>query len=183
MKKGFTLIELLVVVLLIGILASVALPQYTKAVLKSRSAKYLATIKTVYEAQQTYYMANGSYAHAYEDLDIVPSLPNKPASAYCAMYTASNDASRADNDFVVTLNNNANADISTFVAGAFIRGDYACGGFKIPLRDFAGGLSAGNLYCYEHASYFKKEAGYFCQKLYGATYVTTWQSCRYYKMP
>ena len=82
-------------------------------------------------------MANGSYAHAYEDLDIVPSLPNKPASAYCAMYTASNDASRADNDFVVTLNNNANADISTFVAGAFIRGDYACGGFKIPLRDFA----------------------------------------------
>lgn len=183
MKRGFTLIELLVVVLIIGILASVALPQYTKAVLKSRSAKYLATIKTIYEAQQTYYMANGSYANAYEDLDIVPSLPNKPTSAYCAMYISSTDASRADNDFVITLNNNANADISTFVAGAFIRGEYACGGFKIPLRNFAGGLSAGSLYCYEHTNNFKKEAGSFCQKLYGATYVNTWQSCRFYKMP
>ena len=77
MKKGFTLIELLVVVLIIGILSAVALPQYEWAVEKARAAEAMSVLKTVREAEELYYMANGNYATSFEDLDIgVPKSKN-----------------------------------------------------------------------------------------------------------
>lgn len=67
---GFTLIELLVVVLIIGILAAVALPQYQKAVDKSRYATLMPVATNVKNAQETFYMASAEYTDDLRNLDI-----------------------------------------------------------------------------------------------------------------
>ncbi len=77
-KAGFTLVELLVVVLIIGILAAVAVPQYQKAAWKSRSVHAISNLKSLMQAQESYYYANGSYATQLNQLEITifAEIPN-----------------------------------------------------------------------------------------------------------
>ena len=71
MKKGFTLIELLVVVLIIGILSSVALPQYTKAVARARLTEQIVQGRALLEAMNRYKLATGeTWTEDLENLDI-----------------------------------------------------------------------------------------------------------------
>lgn len=71
LHAGFTLIELLVVVLIIGILAAVAVPQYQDAVSKSRLVRWLELGRSLSEAQNLYYLANGSFSGSFSELDIM----------------------------------------------------------------------------------------------------------------
>ena len=71
-NKGFTLIELLVVVLIIGILTAMALPQYFKAVERSRMSEAEQLLRSISEAQQRKYLQINKFATDYRGLDVAP---------------------------------------------------------------------------------------------------------------
>ncbi len=173
---GFTLIELLVVVLIIGILASVAMPQYNKAVEKSRATQALAILKSLYAAQETHYMANGSYATSFDELDL--SVPWTGTTKWFsgAVDTRSNDK--------WSLQIYKSGEDTAIYLGR-ISGEYKGTGFTIGLSD-NNGQDNGVLFCGERKSIgisYEKEAGSYCVQIFGGTKVFEDPGLRRYRLP
>ena len=107
-NKGFTLIELLVVVLILGILAAMAMPQYFKAVERSRMTEAVTLLSNIATAQQRKYLQINAYAKDYRGLDVAP------AGASGAVFYTKGDVAKgtSGNGFAITLSSE-----KTYTAG------------------------------------------------------------------
>ena len=106
LKKGFTLLETLIAVFIIVILFSIALPQYFKAVERSRMAEAVALLANVAQAQELKFMQLGHFISTYNGLSMGPN--GVSSDKYCTrgakearMYTR--DACGLEAGFVVRL--------------------------------------------------------------------------------
>ncbi|MDS1030062.1 prepilin-type N-terminal cleavage/methylation domain-containing protein [Bacillota bacterium LX-D] len=80
-SNGFTLLELLVVIVIIGLLASIAIPSFSDAAYKSKNKKVEADIRVLQSAAELYYAENNKYPeelHELVDSDILKEIPKDP---------------------------------------------------------------------------------------------------------
>jgi len=71
MKKAFTLNELVVVVVIIGLLAGIGYPQFTKAIERAKRVEGVVLLDNVRTSQFRYALSSGSTSDKIKDLDIV----------------------------------------------------------------------------------------------------------------
>ena len=184
--RAFTLIELLVVVLIIGILTAIALPQYEKTVWKSKNAELKQLVRSIAQAEQVYYLANGKYAADFSELDLdVPLTPVVTTAGgttgACSTITQGTDSSRTGKDFYIVLNSTVSNLSWVNVVAYYNTGKYKCAGFAFSLGH---PTLLQELHCREKRDIlYTGGDGAFCEKIEQGVAQTPTDAWRLYQLP
>ena len=182
--NGFTLIELLVVVLIIGILAAIALPQYQKAVEKSRALQGITLLKDIGNAVEIYYLEHGSYPTSFNQIDVkIPWTGNIKWTTNMVKDTRSN----GEWSVQISANSQGNTKYYELWMGR-ISGPYAGTGFLYNFFTYLSKTPHRTVLCVERFGsgtiYQGKKAGDYCEKIWkGENQNTGANTYRAYKMP
>ncbi len=185
-KQAFTLIELLVVVLIIGILAAVALPQYQKAVEKSKATQALTLLKSLAQAQENYFLANGQYASSFDELAI--DLPAGWTSGGVFYNNSWYRDAHTNGEWVIQLSQEPNWE-GNILIGHPHGHPWQGVGFQYFAEHniHSSGSLSGKLLCREYYSngnnVFQKTPGDFCVKLFRAKSAYGSAEVRSYYLP
>ena len=175
-KQGFTLIELLVVVLIIGILAAVALPQYQKAVEKAKSVEALSILKSVYQSIEEYHLANGTYPTSFEELSVYPPWTEK--TKWYSTSEVKDTLSNKDWSLQVLGDEYING-----LSIGRLSGNYTGGGFVLWAKyDYASSMPLHTILCIEKVANITTPGDYCQRVMQSGEVVFVGSSWRYYKM-
>lgn len=181
MKKGFTLIEMLVVVLIIGVLSAVALPQYQKAVEKSKATQAITMLNAAYKAAASYYAEIDDYPDTFEDMGF--EVPWTGKTKWDTQGGAKDTRSNGDWSLQIYQANQGHFNL---YAGR-ISGKYKGSGFEVQVV-VDDEITGGKIRCAEKISgglTFAGEAGDYCKKIMGGTLTSDSrvQTYRVYNLP
>ena len=169
---GFTLIELLVVVLIIGILSAVALPMYQKTVEKAKGVQAITLVRSLYQAQEAYRMANGTYSEKLENLDIeFPNTQAIPSELSSVSDCVSNGEWASCINRMSQFSTVTNTSFVTRLKGPYRGASFAIHAGPTPSQ----GWISDKLVCQENGLYTGTHGSY-CQKIFNGKLVYTGSS-------
>ncbi|MBO7238434.1 MAG: hypothetical protein J6U96_04020, partial [Elusimicrobiaceae bacterium] len=176
------LIELLVVILIIGILAAIALPQYQKAVEKSKASQALTLLRSAYQGAVAYYMANGDYPNSFADMGFeIPWTGNEKWITSDGV-----KETRSNGEWSIQLYHSATGNLSLYIGR--LSGKYRGAGFEVIVNSTDKTLRPLVIRCAERKSggvNFGENDGDYCVKIMNGTEVseTGINSYRIYTLP